>query len=187
MRPLLPTILVTSVALADGGRVDRCTAKDGVIGASGLGPLALNRSVGVAMPRAWCGRAVDPADAAGIGPLDQPGHDTEPGVVIDAGHDLELLAVDQPDPAHHIQLPQLYRPIPLPPPVVGPPPAPGHRLDQPLADQRPVDRRPRQHRLQPIPTELVVQPPRPPIRVPPPQLADPHLASGTEGDCGPGW
>jgi hypothetical protein len=58
MQPLLPTILVTSVALADRGRVDRCAPKDGVSCASGLGPLALNRWVGVAMPRAWRGRAV---------------------------------------------------------------------------------------------------------------------------------
>ena len=77
----------------------------------------------------------DLADAAGIGPLDQPGHDPEPGMVIDAGHDLQLLAIGQPDPAQHLQLPQLHRPVPLPTAVIGLAAPAGHRLDQPLADQ----------------------------------------------------
>jgi hypothetical protein len=86
-------------------------------------------------------RSEYPTDAASVGPLDQPGHDAEPGMVVDPGHRLELSAIDEPDPAHHVQLPQLHRPVPLPTPVVCPPPPAGHRLDQPVADQRPVDRR----------------------------------------------
>jgi hypothetical protein len=39
------------------------------------------------------GLGEDPADGAGGGPLDQSGHDTEPGMVIDPGHGLELVAI----------------------------------------------------------------------------------------------
>jgi hypothetical protein len=124
------------------------------------------------------GGGKDLADAAGIRPLHQPGHDAEPGMVIDAGHDLQLAAIGEPDPAHHVQLPQLHRPVPLPTPIVRPATPTGDRLDQLVADQGPVDRRPRRQRLQTIPTELVVQPPRPPFGMPPAQLADPHLHLG---------
>ena len=85
------------------------------------------------------GGGEDPADAAGVGPLDQPGGDAEPGVVVDPGHGLELAAVGQPDPTHDVQLPQLHRPGPLPAPVVGLAAPPGLGLDEPVADQGPVD------------------------------------------------
>jgi hypothetical protein len=129
-------------------------------------------------PVALQGGDKDLADAAGIGPLDQPSHDAEPGMVIDAGQKLELAAIGQPDPAHHIQLPQLHRPVPLPTAVIGLAAPAGDRLDQPLADQGPVDRRPRRQRLQPISAELVAQPPRPPVGMAPAQLTDPHLHRG---------
>ena len=120
----------------------------------------------------------DLADAAGIGPLDQPSHDAEPRMVIDAGHDLQLAAIGEPDPAHHVQLPQLHRPVPLPPPVVRPATPTGDRLDQLVADQGPVDRRPRRQRLATVTAQLVVEPPRPPVGMAPTQLTDPHLHLG---------
>ena len=53
------------------------------------------------------------------------------------------VAVGEVDPAHHVHLPQLHRPAPLPPPVVRPAPPPlGLGVDQPMAHQRPIDRRP---------------------------------------------
>ena len=75
----------------------------------------------------------------------------EPGVVIDPGHHLHLGAVGQEHPAHHVHLPQLHRPAPLPPPVVRPPAAALGRLDQPVAHQRPIHRRPARQRRPPRP------------------------------------
>jgi hypothetical protein len=61
-------------------------------------------------------------------------------MIIDPGHDLDLGTAGQEDPAHHVHLPQVHRPRPLPPPVILPAPAPLARLDQAMAHQRPVDR-----------------------------------------------
>jgi hypothetical protein len=62
-------------------------------------------------------------------------------VVIDPGHGLELAAIGQPDPTHDVQLPQLHWPGPLPAPVVSLPASPCLGLDEPVADQGPVDAR----------------------------------------------
>jgi hypothetical protein len=75
----------------------------------------------------------------GVGPLDEPGHDAEPGVVIDPGDGLELAAIGEPDPAHDVQLPPLHRPGPFPAAVVGLLSPPGLGLDEAVADQGPVD------------------------------------------------
>jgi hypothetical protein len=48
---------------------------------------------------------------------DQRRH-AEPRVVIDPGHDLGFAAVDEPDPAHDVHLPQLHRTSPFPTLVV---------------------------------------------------------------------
>ena len=56
-------------------------------------------------PVALQGGPEHPADRSGVGPLHQPGGHTEPGMVVDAGHGLELAAIGQPDPTHDVQLP----------------------------------------------------------------------------------
>jgi hypothetical protein len=60
-------------------------------------------------------------------------------MIIDAGHGLELAAIDQPDPTHDVQLPQRHRPGPFPTPVAGLGPAAGTELDEAVTDQGPVD------------------------------------------------
>ncbi|HEX5304237.1 MAG TPA: hypothetical protein VFW50_45315 [Streptosporangiaceae bacterium] len=60
------------------------------------------------------------ADRPGGGPHDRLGADHEPGMVIDPGHDLHFGAVREEHPAHHVHLPQVHRPRPLPPPVILP-------------------------------------------------------------------
>lgn len=42
----------------------------------------------------------------------------EPGVIVDAGHQLALTPVGQEYPAHDVELPQLHRGIALPAPVL---------------------------------------------------------------------
>jgi hypothetical protein len=81
--------------------------------------------------------------------------DTEPRVVIDAGHDRRAGAVVEADPAGDVHLPQLHRPGPFPPPIVSPLPPPRHRRDQPMADQGPIDRRLRWHRIEALPAQLM--------------------------------
>ena len=104
-------------------------------------------------------------------------HD-EPGVVIDAGHDLDLGAAGQVHPAHHVHLPQLHRPAPLPAPVILPPPLALLRIHQAMPDQRPVHRRPPRQRHHPRPLQLPADPRRPPPRMIPPHAHDPRLHRG---------
>lgn len=117
--------------------------------------------------------------SGGVG--DQSGGHTEPGVVIDPGDHLGFLPAGQPDPAHDVHLPQLHGPIALPAPVVGAASSPLAGLDELVADQRAVDRRPRRDRLQvpaQLPGQLMPQPPRSPpgmLRAP---LADARLRQG---------
>jgi hypothetical protein len=80
------------------------------------------------------------ADRPCRGAQDDLGADDEPGMVIDPGHDLDLRAIREVDAAHHIHLPQLHRPAALPPAVILPPAPALPRLDQAMADQRPVNR-----------------------------------------------
>ncbi len=103
------------------------------------------------------------------------GADDEPRVVIDPGHDLHLDAIGQVHPAHHVHLPQLHRPAPLPPAVILPPPPAFLRLDQAMADQRPVHRRPAWQRRRPFPLQLPPDPRRTPARMFPAQPDDPRL------------
>ena len=72
-------------------------------------------------------------------------------------------------------MPQVHRPRPLPPPVILPPPALLAGLHQPMAHQRPVNRRAARQRLYPSPFQLKQDPRRPPPRMLPPHPHDPRL------------
>ena len=92
----------------------------------------------------WAAMAVQgspehPADGPGVGPLHQPGGYAEPGVVVDAGHGLEFVAIGQPDPTHDVHLPQLHGPAAFPAAVVGLWSPSWLGLDEAVTDQRPVD------------------------------------------------
>jgi hypothetical protein len=104
-------------------------------------------------------------------PLDQGGDHAVAGVVVQAADQLELAAVGQLDVAHHVQLPQLHRPLPLPAATVRGAAARA-RLDQLAADQQPRDRRPRRHLGQPGSGEFVAQPDRSPPGMLATQLTD---------------
>ncbi len=108
------------------------------------------------------------------GSLHQPERDTEPGVVVDAGDRLQLRAVGQPHPAHHVQLPQLHRLAALPAAIL-PPSPPALPPGQPQPAQRPPDRGHTRHRVKPLPAQPVGQPRRPPARMLYPQLHQPRL------------
>jgi hypothetical protein len=111
----------------------------------------------------------------GRGPADDLGADHEPGVVIDPGDHLHLAAIAEVDTAHHVHLPQLHRPAPLPPPEVRPPPPALGRLQQPVTDQGPIPTRPARHRHETLPGQLIADSVRPPVPVLPPQPDHPHL------------
>ena len=98
----------------------------------------------------------------------------EPRMVIDPRHDRRLLAVCEHHPAHHVHLPQLHRPAALPAPVVGSLPASGLGLDQPMAHQAAIHRRPTRQRLHTPSLEPEQQRARTPTRILPPQ---PHHQS----------
>ncbi len=66
------------------------------------------------------------------------------------------------EPADHIHLPQLHRPGPLPPPIIGPFPPSRPRLHQAVADQRPIDAGSARHWDDPVLGQLVADPVRPP-------------------------
>jgi hypothetical protein len=114
------------------------------------------------------------AHRSGPGVFHEPGAHAEPGVVIDTGQGLELGPVDQDDPADYVELPQLHRPVPLPADPVLPPPLVGG-FDQPLADQRPIDRRAGRRRLHAPLGQHPRQPGRPPPRMLPAQLTQRRL------------
>ena len=58
------------------------------------------------------------AHRPGSSPHDRLGEDAEPGMIIDPGHDLDLGAADEERAGGHVQLPQLHRGGPFPPPVI---------------------------------------------------------------------
>src|SRR6266702_2858276 len=119
------------------------------------------------------------ADWAGGGPHHRLGDHAEPGMVIDPGDDLDLGATGEERAGSHIQLPQLHRGVSFPPPVVLPAAAPGLRLDQPVVDQRPVDRG-AGHLAITAAAHLKHQPPRPPLGMPAAQLTDRFLDLGED-------
>src|SRR5262249_23573592 len=77
----------------------------------------------------------------------------------------------------HIQLPQLHRDAAFPAAVVLAPAAPRRRLDQPIANQGAVNGR-AGHLAKPAAVHLEHQPPRPPLGVAAPKLADRFLNLG---------
>jgi hypothetical protein len=79
------------------------------------------------------------ADSLGRCPSDQAGGDAEPAVVVHTGDHLELGAVLDQYPTHHVHLPQLHRAFPLPPSELVSALAAPAQLDQPVAAQAPVD------------------------------------------------
>jgi hypothetical protein len=111
----------------------------------------------------------------GCRPGDDPGAHNAPGMIIDPGHHLDLQAPGQVNAAHHVHLPQLHRPPPLPPAVILPPPPAFPRLDQAMADQRPVHRRPPRQRHHLLALQLPPDPRRTPARMLPAQGHDPRL------------
>jgi hypothetical protein len=119
------------------------------------------------------------AHRPGGGPHDRLGNDAEPGMVIDPGHDLHLGATSQKGAGGHIELPQLHRSAAFPAAIVLPPAAPRHRLDQPVADQGPVDRRAGNGAVATA-AHLKHQPPRTPLRMRPPELTDQLLDLGRD-------
>ena len=82
------------------------------------------------------------AHCAGGGPHHDFGDDAEPGMVVNPGDDLALLAVGQEQARGNVQLPQFHRRGALPPAVLVPAPAARHRLEHPVPHQHPVDRGP---------------------------------------------
>jgi hypothetical protein len=71
------------------------------------------------------------------------------------------LPSDRVHAAHHVHLPQLHRPAPLPPPIVGALAAALDRVDQPVADQRSIHRRAARQRQHLLPRQLTQDPVRP--------------------------
>lgn len=110
------------------------------------------------------------------GPPDDLGDDAEPGMVVHPGDHLGLRAVGQPHAADDVHLPQLHRPGPLPPHIVLASPATFDRLEQAMADQDPIHRHPRRHRIRTaVPAQLERDPPGPPPRMMPAQLTHQRL------------
>jgi hypothetical protein len=91
-------------------------------------------------------------------------------MVIDPGHDLDLGGVGEERAGGHIELPQFHRDGAFPAAVILASPAPGLRLDQPVADQRPVYRG-AGYSAMTAAFHLEHQPPRTPLRMCPPLLA----------------
>ncbi len=121
------------------------------------------------------GEAQRVAHRAGRGPGDEPRAHAEPRVVIDPRHHRHLGAIGEVEPADHIHLPQLHRPGSLPPLVVlATPPALG-RLDQAVAHQRPIHRRQRRQRIDPLLGQMEQDRALTPRRVRPAQLDNPRL------------
>jgi hypothetical protein len=73
-------------------------------------------------------------------PCDYLGDDTEARMVVDARDDREGETTGELDVAHHVDLPQLHRPGPLPALVVVAPTPPGLGLDQAMAHETAIDR-----------------------------------------------
>ena len=100
-------------------------------------------------------------DRAPVGHREHGSDHDVAGVVIDAGDHLAFAPVGQVDPADDVDLPQVHRCLALPAPVFAFMPL-LLRLDQPIADQGPVHRRPGRHPLHAALPELEHQPPRTP-------------------------
>src|ERR1017187_54021 len=118
----------------------------------------------MASTNAWhTGRAVCPHDRCG--------DDAVSEVIVDSGHDLHLPAVGEERAGGDIKLPELHSDRAFPPLAVLPPALTGLRLDQPVADQDPVDRG-AFHSAVAAAVHLEHQPLRPPLWMGPAQLAD---------------
>ena len=120
-----------------------------------------------------------PGRPPGRGPADDGGDDAEPGVVVDPGDDLALAPVGQEQARGHVHLPQLHRRRAFPPAVGVPAPAPRHRLDHPVTDQDPVDRRPGDARMSSA-LQLEDQAARSPAALRCSQVADHRLDLGAD-------
>jgi Insertion element 4 transposase N-terminal len=103
--------------------------------------------------------------------------DDKPGVVVDPGDQLGRPPAGQRDPADIVELPQLHRRVPLPPPA-GPPVLLLLRSDQPVADHHPVHRGTAGRRACSALAELESDPARSPPRMLPAQPADQRLDLG---------
>ena len=104
------------------------------------------------------------AHGARRGSMDERGDDAEPRVVVDPGDHLALGAVLEEHPTHHVHLPQLHGPRPLPALVVLEPSSSGLGLDEPVPDEAAVDRRAGGGLVQ-LPAQLGQDGPRAPPRM----------------------
>ena len=77
--------------------------------------------------------------------------------------------------ADDVHLPQLHRPRPFPPLVIGAGLATRPHLDQPMTHQTPIDRTATRHRHHPVTLEAMTDRARPPPRMLTAQLHDPRL------------
>jgi len=90
---------------------------------------------------AQCSRQSD-ADCPAGGLRNDSGDDAEPGMVIQPGYHLRLLAVDQMDMADDVHLPELHRAVAFPPLIVLAAAMAGPLIDQAVPDQDPMHRDP---------------------------------------------
>ncbi len=79
------------------------------------------------------------AHRPGRGPQDELGRDAEAGVVVEAGDHLELGAVREHHPTHHVHLPELHRAGAFPTPIVRALALAGLRGDETVSKQTAVD------------------------------------------------
>jgi hypothetical protein len=117
-------------------------------------------------------------DGLGRRPGHDAGGDAEPTVIVDAGHDLELVPVVEFDAAHHVHLPQLHRTVAFPAAELVAALAAAPELDQAVAAQAPVDARATGDWFHALPGELVLDPSGSPARVLAAELADKRLDLG---------
>ncbi len=115
-------------------------------------PLSVRICSGTPCRRQRLGQRV--ADRPGGGPRARPSRRPRTGNGHRSRSPPSSPAIGQERPAHHVHLPQLHRPGPLPAPVVLPPPLAFLRLDQTMAHQRPIDRRPARQRRDPVALQL---------------------------------
>jgi hypothetical protein len=106
------------------------------------------------------------------------GRHAGPAVIVDPGDELELAAVLQVDPAHHVHLPQLHRTLSLPTAELVSAAATTAQLGQAVAREASVDARASGHRTDADPAELVFDPPGSPAGVLAPQLTDQRFDLG---------
>ena len=129
-------------------------------------------------PPAAEGGGEDLADRFRDRPAHEPCRHAEPAVVVDPGEDLQLGAVVEEHPSHHVHLPHLHGTLPLEAAVLVSPPTSAAELDQPVALEAAVDRGAGGHGVNAGFGELVLDPPGTPPGMLPSHLADEGFGLG---------